>query len=121
MNISITYDFNFESAHFIPEHPTCKNFHGHSYKGKATLTSPELTNNMVLDYHILKDIINKSIIEKVDHKLLNDIEGLEYPSAEIIAKWCYVKLKEALLVFDNIILVSLEINETEKTSAIVTE
>ncbi|MEL7087279.1 MAG: 6-carboxytetrahydropterin synthase, partial [Planctomycetota bacterium] len=48
-----------------------------------------------MDYGDLKKHI-EPIIDALDHRYLNDIQGLEIPTAEVIAKWIYDKLKTNL-------------------------
>ena len=43
------------------------------------------------------------LIKKVDHRLLNDVEGLENPTAEIIAAWFFERITdcESVRVYEN--------------------
>lgn len=77
MNIRLTKEFNFEMAHALFEHDgPCKNIHGHSYQLSVTvigipikdIKSPKL--GMVADFSDIKKIINKTIIQLLDHTLV---------------------------------------------------
>jgi 6-pyruvoyltetrahydropterin/6-carboxytetrahydropterin synthase len=86
--------FTIEAAHHLPDHPTCGFLHGHS----ATITvgvkgSINLKTGMVIDFKILKKIIEEVIVSKFDHAYLN--EYLPIPTAEILAYYIFLKLKEA--------------------------
>ncbi|MBE0429426.1 MAG: 6-carboxytetrahydropterin synthase [Thermoleophilia bacterium] len=49
--------FSFESAHQLPEHPTCSVIHGHSYRGEIEISAGKLSSNgFVIDFGVLKDI-----------------------------------------------------------------
>jgi 6-pyruvoyltetrahydropterin/6-carboxytetrahydropterin synthase len=48
-----------------------------------------------MDFKELKDIVNP-IIDQLDHKLINDIEGLHNPTAENITIWIWSKIKSLL-------------------------
>ena len=79
--ISVTKIFKFDAAHFLPEHSgKCAGLHGHTYRLEVTaarkdggLVSGGSSAGMVLDFGDLKAIVQREIIEKVDHKMLNDI------------------------------------------------
>lgn len=91
--------FSFDSAHYLPKVPTghkCSNMHGHTYQ--LTLFVDDVVDrNMgwVLDFTDLK-ILVKPIIERLDHQLLNEIEGLENPTAENVAIWIWNRTRPAL-------------------------
>ncbi|MFZ1703958.1 MAG: 6-carboxytetrahydropterin synthase QueD [Saprospiraceae bacterium] len=116
--MKIFKNFTFDSAHFLPNVPIghkCKNIHGHTYRLKVELEGdliPEL--EWVVDFAEVKRVINP-IIDSIDHVLLNDIEGLENPTAERIAIWLWDKIKADLPM-----LTKIELYEN-KTSGVVYE
>lgn len=69
----------------------CNNFHGHGHNYTVEVTVagiPDPETGYVIDLKLLKSILDKEIIEKVDHKHLNfDVSFLEdiIPTAENIA------------------------------------
>ncbi|NCN86945.1 6-carboxytetrahydropterin synthase QueD [archaeon] len=89
----IVKKFTFEAAHFLPKHPTCGQVHGHSFVLKVSVKG-EIKNHFVIDFYDLKAIVNNYVIDKLDHRLLNDI--FEYPSCEDISVWIWNQLKEPL-------------------------
>ena len=61
----------------------CENLHGHNWLISIYLKSEKLDENgMVMDFTIIK----KKIMDKMDHKILNDIFDFN-PTAENIAYW----------------------------------
>lgn len=66
----------------------CSNLHGHNWIIDVYMKSEELDNNgMVFDFtHIKQDIV-----DKLDHKYLNDIFDFN-PTAENIAEWICKRL-----------------------------
>ena len=75
--IRLTKEFNFEMAHALWKYDgLCKNIHGHSYILEVTIIGEPISdeNNpklgMVMDFGELKSIINKEIINKLDHCLV---------------------------------------------------
>lgn len=76
-NIRVTKIFNFETAHALFGYEgKCKNIHGHSYKLCVTiLGQPIIEKNhpelgMVLDFGDLKKIVNRTIVDRLDHAIL---------------------------------------------------
>ena len=76
------------------------NYHGHNYDLIVKVTGdvdPE--TGYVIDMKILKDLIEKEVVEKFDHKNLNlDTEEFKdlNPTAENIAKVIYEKLRAGI-------------------------
>lgn len=79
--ISVTKIFTFDAAHCLPFHKgKCKEVHGHTYKLEVTVTGPMDENEILIDFSDLKSIVNEQIVDKYDHKMLNDF--FTYPTAE---------------------------------------
>lgn len=73
MEISAAHQLN------LPYASPCNNLHGHNWIITIYVKSDKLVNGMVVDFKIIKDLINK----RYDHKVLNDF--LTNPTAENIA------------------------------------
>jgi len=76
----------------------CENPHGHNYKVQITLMGPDLDNiGLLLDFRELKEAMN-SVIDRLDHQYLNDIEPFIQlnPSAENMAKYFYDEICKSL-------------------------
>lgn len=108
--------FTFDSAHFLPNVPEghkCKEIHGHTYKLTVFLEGElEKDLNWVSDFAEVKRVI-KPVIDRIDHKLLNNIEGLENPTCEQIAIWLWDKIKGDMPLMSRI-----ELHETPTSGAI---
>ncbi|MFO7873956.1 MAG: 6-carboxytetrahydropterin synthase [Bacteroidales bacterium] len=75
--IRITKHFHFEAAHALWNYDgPCKNIHGHSYqlyvtvKGRPINKPDHPKHGMLIDFSMLKDIVNEHIIEPYDHALM---------------------------------------------------
>lgn len=75
--IRLTKIFTFETAHALFGYDgKCKNIHGHSYKLHVTIVGqPNQEKNhpqlgMVMDFGDLKKIVNKIIVDPLDHAIL---------------------------------------------------
>jgi 6-pyruvoyltetrahydropterin/6-carboxytetrahydropterin synthase len=76
-NIRITKQFRFETAHVLWGYDgPCRNIHGHSYILYVTLIGKPISDpghpkfGMVMDFSVLKRIVNELIVEPFDHALL---------------------------------------------------
>lgn len=79
----------FSAAHAIPGHKKCGKVHGHNFEVSVEV-SGELKNGMVMDFFELKKIL-REILEKLDHRLLNEI--IENPTSENIAIFVFNELR----------------------------
>lgn len=75
--LRVTKEFYFEGAHALTGYDgKCRHIHGHSYrlmvtlKGSPSAILDDPKSGMVIDFSILKQIVNKHIIDKFDHALL---------------------------------------------------
>ncbi len=101
----IIKDFRFEAAHFLPnvaENHQCKRLHGHSYKVTIRAVGP-LDEKMgwVMDLNELSQAF-APLAHKLDHRLLNEIEGLENPTGENVALWIYRHLEKSLPLLSSV-------------------
>lgn len=112
---SLIKSFSFEAAHWLPTFPEghkCRRLHGHSFRVDVEVTGDVLPEKgYLIDYGEIKKAVSP-IREQLDHYLLNDIEGLENPTAEMIARWIYDRLKPMLPM-----LVAVQIHETCTSTA----
>lgn len=93
MQLSCT--FHFAASHFLTKyHGKCENLHGHNYKLIITIAGEVQEDGMVMDFKIIKQIVNEEVIDVIDHTHLND--RLDNPSAENLAVWIWDKLKDKL-------------------------
>ena len=109
-------EFTFDAAHFLPNVPDghkCKEMHGHTYRLRVWLNGKlDAKLGWVIDFADLKKAV-KPMLDKVDHKCLNNIEGLNNPTCELIAVWIWDQLKPLLPQMQKI-----ELHETP-TSGVV--
>jgi 6-pyruvoyltetrahydropterin/6-carboxytetrahydropterin synthase len=110
--------FTFDSAHFLPNVPDghkCKEIHGHTYR-LTIFVEGKLESKLewVMDFAEMQKVV-EPVVKSIDHKLMNNIAGLENPTCESIAVWLWNKIKPAMPL-----LTKIELNETP-TSGVVYE
>jgi len=113
---SISKNFHFAAAHYLPEVPDghpCQRLHGHNYVVTIILASETLDGyGFVLDYGELRFVRNW-LNDHFDHRLLNEC-GVENPTAELLAKYIY---ENALPADWRDLVESVTVCETPDTSA----
>lgn len=89
----------FEAAHFMggkPEGHPYRYVHGHSFRLEATVAGVVKPGEQwVEDFSHLTAML-EATAAKLDHKLLNEIEGLEVPTLERICLWAAADLGKTL-------------------------
>lgn len=97
--VELVKDFRFEAAHFLPNVPDghkCRRIHGHSFRGEVAVRGPlDPHLGWVIDFADLRRAV-EPLVDRLDHYLLNEIEGLENPTAELLAVWIWHKLAPSL-------------------------
>jgi 6-pyruvoyltetrahydropterin/6-carboxytetrahydropterin synthase len=115
MRASLTKTIDFEAAHWLPTFPEghkCRRLHGHSFKADIVVEGEvDPAKGYLIDFGQVK-AATEPIVKQLDHYCLNDIDGLENPTAEMLAKWIYDRLAPDLPL-----LKSVRIRETCTSSA----
>lgn len=110
MYVRLSKTFDFEAAHWLPTFPPghkCRRMHGHSFRVEVVVAGevdPE--KGYLIDYGDIKAAI-EPVRARLDHYCLNEIEGLENPTSEVVAKWIWDRLHPALPLLAEVI-----VNET---------
>ena len=99
MTISISKEFRFDAAHFLPTaekgHPNSR-VHGHSFTAQVTLEGvADPATGWIRDFAEI-DAAIADIRARLDHHMLNEIKGLEQPTLERIARFVFDALKRPL-------------------------
>ncbi len=99
--------FTIEAAHRLPNVPEshkCRRLHGHSFKIEIRVQGPVgPQSGWVQDFADLARAFDP-LYQRLDHRYLNDIPGLENPTSENLAKWVWRELKPALPLLAEVIV-----------------
>lgn len=98
--IEIFKDFTFEAAHRLPNVPSdhkCSRLHGHSYQVTVHVVGDvDERAGWVMDFADVKYAM-KPVLAELDHYYLNEIEGLDNPTSEVLARWIWDRLEKSLM------------------------
>jgi 6-pyruvoyltetrahydropterin/6-carboxytetrahydropterin synthase len=112
----VRVEADFAAAHFLSRYRgKCERLHGHNYKVRVWAEGEKLgEGGMLLDFGELKGAL-RSVLESLDHSLLNDIPDFHNdPSAERIAEYIYKAIAARL---PGAPLHAVEVFETETSMA----
>ncbi|MEM7682110.1 MAG: 6-carboxytetrahydropterin synthase QueD [Planctomycetota bacterium] len=112
--------FDFHAAHHLPAFPeghACRRVHGHTYACEVVLEGDiDPATGLLMEFDALKRVI-APVEARLDHAMLNEIEGLENPTTELLARWVYQQLKPGLPALQMVRLFETPRNGVEYTEA----
>ena len=106
--MEIFKEFTFESAHQLsanvePGHPY-SHIHGHSFLAQIHFCGePDPTTGWVHDFGDIETKL-EPVRAKLDHRYLNEIEGLSRPTLETLTKWIWDQLEPSLPMIDRVVV-----------------
>ena len=92
-------EFTFEAAHFLPSappgHPNSR-VHGHSFRVRVTIDGePDGKTGVIMHLDDVEAALS-DVHEALDHRMLNEVEGLAQPTLERITMWLWDRLHNRL-------------------------
>ena len=99
ISMRVYKEFTFEAAHLLPSapcgHPNAR-VHGHSFRVRIAVDGePSDATGVVIHFDDLEAAM-ADVHDALDHRFLNDIEGLAAPTLEHIAIWLWDRLHNRL-------------------------
>ena len=99
--------FTIEAAHRLPHVPAghkCGRLHGHTFQIEVHVQGPlDPKLGWIIDFADIKSAF-KPIEEQIDHHYLNEVEGLENPTSENVARWVWQQLQPSLRSLSKIVI-----------------
>ncbi|MGD9502770.1 MAG: 6-pyruvoyl tetrahydropterin synthase family protein [Methyloceanibacter sp.] len=92
-------EFGFEAAHFLPSappgHPNSR-VHGHSFRVRVTIDGePDGKTGLIVNLADVEAALG-DVRDALDHRFLNEVEGLSQPTLERITMWLWDRLHNRL-------------------------
>jgi 6-pyruvoyltetrahydropterin/6-carboxytetrahydropterin synthase len=95
MTTEIVKEFGFDAAHFLPRAPEghpYRRLHGHSFTVEVAIAgTPDPEEGWIVDFGVIEARL-AALRLRLDHGLLNEIDGLAVPTLEHLAAWIYRRL-----------------------------
>jgi 6-pyruvoyltetrahydropterin/6-carboxytetrahydropterin synthase len=99
MRIELHREYRFEAAHRLPRLPEthkCHRLHGHSFRFELSLEGEvDPRTGFLIDFGDVDQIV-APLVERLDHHYLNEIEGLDNPTSEVLAGWIWARVAPQL-------------------------
>ncbi|MEO7148634.1 MAG: 6-carboxytetrahydropterin synthase QueD [Rhodanobacteraceae bacterium] len=99
--------FSIEAAHRLPNLPAghkCARLHGHSFRIEIHLCGElDPTLGWVMDFADVKAAF-APIHDALDHRYLNDVQGLQNPTSEHLAAWIWDHLQPSLPLLHEVVV-----------------
>jgi 6-pyruvoyltetrahydropterin/6-carboxytetrahydropterin synthase len=105
MRVELVRDYRFEAAHRLPRLPAthkCSRLHGHSFRFQIALWGEvDERTGFLIDFGDV-DTIVQPLVDQLDHYFLNEIEGLENPTSEVLAAWIWRRVRPKLPILKSV-------------------
>lgn len=99
MRTELVREYRFEAAHRLPRLPAthkCFRLHGHSFRFEVALEGEvDERTGFLIDFGDVDEVV-APVLARLDHYYLNEIEGLDNPTSEVLSAWLWQRLQPSL-------------------------
>jgi 6-pyruvoyltetrahydropterin/6-carboxytetrahydropterin synthase len=107
VHVRLSKSFRFEAAHWLPTFPEghkCRRLHGHSFRVEVIVEGEvDQTRGYLIDYGEIGSAL-ESLRQQLDHRCLNEVQGLENPTSEVLAGWLWQRLRPNLRLLAGVVV-----------------
>lgn len=93
--MELSYRFGFDAAHYFAHFPAGHpnhGMHGHSFQVEVAVRGePDPRTGFIIDFAELERACTE-MRGALDHRVLNEVEGLAQPSLESLCSWIWLRL-----------------------------
>ena len=122
--VYVSKEFTFDSAHHLHLYEgKCKSLHGHTYKLQVIMAGKADERGIVIDFADIKRMTKQRVIDRLDHRYLNEALPPMNTTAENMVVWIFEQLHEALVEekwYPRVRLEKIRLWETPTSYAAVT-
>jgi 6-pyruvoyltetrahydropterin/6-carboxytetrahydropterin synthase len=116
MRMRLQREYRFEAAHSLPHVPEghkCARMHGHSYAITMVIEGEvDAARGWVMDFAEIDEHV-QPLVRALDHRVLNEIDGLANPTSELLAAWLWARVRASLPL-----LIEVQVSETPTSRCI---
>jgi len=96
--MKLSREFTFDAAHSLGHYPAGHantRVHGHSFRARVTVEGLPDDHGQIVDLENMGAAL-KDMQARLDHQMLNEIEGLHQPTLENLCLWIWENLRQPL-------------------------
>jgi len=95
--VRVSKEFTFDSAHHLHCYEgKCRSLHGHTYRLKVVMAGKVDDRGFVIDFADIKKIVKSRVIDRLDHRYLNEVLPPMNTTAENMVVWIFEEIRRAL-------------------------
>jgi 6-pyruvoyltetrahydropterin/6-carboxytetrahydropterin synthase len=122
--VLLSKEFTFDSAHHLHCYEgKCMNLHGHTYRLQVVMCGEMDDRGITIDFSDIKRIVKDRVVDRLDHKYLNEVLPLMNTTAENMVVWMYEEIFKGLVAeqwYPRVRLEEIKLWETPTSYAAVT-
>ena len=95
--VLVSKEFTFDCAHHLHCYEgKCRSLHGHTYRLQVVMAGTPDERGIVIDFADMKRIAKETVIDRLDHRYLNEALPPMNTTAENMVVWIFEQIRERL-------------------------